>query len=95
MTADPLASMEIDVQSYDIHRLASVYFDRSGTRCWTKAWFNNREKGEKAIEVTRQLAIKFINDEMNLDEWLSRFYPKQMAVYHKAMTQARNQLLGI
>lgn len=24
MTADPLANMEIDVQSYDIHRLASA-----------------------------------------------------------------------
>lgn len=95
LTVDPLANLEIDIQTYDVQRTASVYFDRSGTRCWTKAWFNGREKGEKTIEITRQLAIKFINDEINMDDWLSRFYPKQMTVYHKAIAQARNQLLGI
>ena len=72
-----------------------MYFDRSGTRCWTKAWFNGKEKGEKSIEITRQLAIKFINDEISMDDWLSRYYPKQMTVYHKAIAQARNQLLGM
>lgn len=95
LTVDPLANLEVDIQTYDVQRTASVYFDRSGTRCWTKAWFNGREKGEKTIEITRQLAIKFINDEINMDDWLSRFYPKQMTVYHKAIAQARNQLLGI
>ena len=54
-----------------------------------------REKGENAIEITRQLAMKFFNDEMSMDEWLSRFYPKQMTVYHKAISQARSQLLGM
>lgn len=44
MTVDPLSDLEIEVQSYDIQRVASVYFDRSGTRCWTKAWFNGKEK---------------------------------------------------
>ena len=92
---DPLEDLDIDVHSYDISREASVYFDTSGTRCWTKAWFNGREKGEKAVEITRQLAIKFINDEILLDEWLSRFYPKQMNVCHKALEQARQQMLGI
>ena len=62
---------------------------------WTKAWFNGRDKGEKAIEINRQLAIKFINDEILLDDWLARFYPKQMNVCHKAIEQARKQLLGI
>ena len=57
--------------------------------------FNGREKGENAIEITRQLAMKFFNDEMSMDEWLSRFYPKQMTVYHKAISQARSQLLGM
>lgn len=95
MTVDPLSDLEIEVQSYDIQRVASVYFDRSGTRCWTKAWFNGKEKGERAIEITIQLANKFVNDEINIDDWLSRFYPKQMTVYHKAIAQARNQLLGI
>ena len=38
---------------------------------------------------------KFINDEILLDDWLARFYPKQMNVCHKAIEQARKQLLGI
>ena len=93
--ADPLEGLDIDIHSYDISRESSVYFDSTGTRCWTKAWFNGREKGEKAIEISRQLAVKFINDEMLLDEWLARFYPKQMIVCRKAIEQARKQLLGI
>lgn len=92
---DPLENLEIDIHSYDISREASIYFDTTGTRCWTKAWFNGREKGEKSIEITRQLAVKFINDEILLDDWLARFYPKQMNVCHKAIEQARKQLLGI
>lgn len=95
MTADPLKDLEIDIQSYDVERTASVYYDSQGIRCWTKAWFNGREKGENAIEITRQLAMKFFNDEMSMDEWLSRFYPKQMTVYHKAISLARSQLLGM
>jgi len=46
-------------------------------------------------QITRQLAVKFINDEILLDDWLARFYPKQMNVCHKAIEQARKQLLGI
>jgi hypothetical protein len=38
--------------------------------------------------------MKFFNDEMSMDEWLSRFYPKQMTAYHKAIEQARHQILG-
>lgn len=94
MIEDPLANMSINIGSYDVERETSVYFDASGTRCWTKAWFNGREKGEKAIEITRQQAIKFINDEISKDDWLSRFYPKQMVAYHKAIEQARQQILG-
>lgn len=86
--------MEINIGSYDVEREASVYFDTSGTRCWTKAWFNGREKGEKAIEITRQQAIKFINDEISKDDWLSRFYPKQMIAYRQAIDQTRQQILG-
>lgn len=94
MTVDPLSDLQIDVLSYDIEREASVYFDTSGTRCWTKAWFNGREKGESAIEISRQLALKFISDEISLNDWLSRFYPKQMTAYNKAIEQARLQLLS-
>ena len=79
---DPLAGLEIDVQSFDIPRLVSVYPDKSGIRWWTKAWFNNSEAGEAAIEIERELAIKFIND------------PKQMEVYHNAIEQTREQILN-
>lgn len=94
MIADPLADMAINVGSYDVEREASVYPDRAGLRWWTKAWFNGREKGEKSIEITRQQAIQFINDNISMDDWLSRFYPKQMTAYHKAIEQARQQILG-
>lgn len=92
---DPLANMVIDAQSYDIDRTASIYFNTSGNRCWTKAWFNGRKEGERSIEITRQQAIQFHNNEIDLDGWLSRFYPKQNSVYHKAIEQARSQLLGL
>ena len=91
---DPLAELEIDVQSFDIPRLVSVYPDRSGIRWWTKAWFNNSESGEAAIEIDRQLAIKFINENIEKDEWLEQYFPKQMEVYHNAIEQTREQILS-
>lgn len=84
-----------DVQSYDVSRTASIYADNTGHRWWTKAWFNGREKGEKAIEIPRAMAIKFQNDEISKDAWLSRFYPKQMSVVTNAIAQTRQQLLGL
>ena len=74
---DPLAGLQVDVKSFDVGRIASVYFDSEGNRCWTKAWFNGREKGEPAIEINRQLAIAFISDQISKDSWLARFWPKQ------------------
>ena len=43
---DPLQDLRIYVRSFDVPRVASVYPDNAGIRWWTKAWFNNREKGE-------------------------------------------------
>lgn len=91
---DPLEGMTVSIDSYDVQRTASIYFDSEGKRCWTKAWFNGREKGEPSIEITRQLAIAFIKDTISKDAWLSRFYPKQMSVCQKAVEQTRQQLLG-
>ena len=82
------------IQSFDIPRLVSVYPDRSGIRWWTKAWFNNSESGEAAIEIDRQLAIKFINENIEKDEWLEEYFPKQMEVYHNAIEQTREQILS-
>ena len=92
---DPLATLQIDVQSFDVNRRASVFFNSSGDRCWTKGWFNGREKGEPAIEISRKQAIAFINGDIKLDDWLTRHYPKQMNAYHKAIEQTRQQLLGV
>ena len=91
---DPLAELDFDMQSFDIPRLVSVYPDRSGVRWWTKAWFNNSETGEAAIEIDRQLAIKFINDNIEKDEWLEEYFPKQMEVYHNAIEQTKEQILN-
>jgi hypothetical protein len=90
---DPLAELDIDVLSFDIPRIVSVYPDRAGIRWFTKSWFNNHEEGESSVEITRQLAIRFIQDEIDKDEWLETYFPKQMEVYHRAIDQTRDQLL--
>lgn len=94
LVVDPLADLQISVESYDVSRTASIYFDSEGNRCWTKAWFCGREKGEPAVEINRSLAIAFIKDQITKDQWLSRFFPTQMAAYNKAIEQTRRQLLG-
>lgn len=90
-----MSSLSIKVESFDVPRIASVYGDTSGNRWWTKAWFNNKEKGEKAIEISRDMAIKFIQDVISKDDWLSRFYPTQMVNYQNVMFNTRKQLLGL
>ena len=60
----------------------------------TKAWFNGRKQGERAIEITRALAIKFIHDDIQKDEWLEEFFPKQMEVVHSALAQTREQVIS-
>jgi len=91
---DPLAAFDIDIQSFDIERTVSVYPDRDGIVWWTKAWFNGRKKGERAIEITRALAIQFIQDNIQKDEWLEEFFPKQMEVLHAALAQTREQVIN-
>lgn len=95
MIKDPLNNIRIDILSYDIARQSSVYDDRSGTRWWTKAWFNGREKPERAVEINCQLVWDYQHGKFTLDAWLSRFFPKQMSCYQQAITEARKQLLGI
>lgn len=92
---DPLENLQIDVQSYDLKRACSVYCDNAGEKWWTTAWFNGREKEEQSIEISRRLAIEFIQNRISKDDWLMRFYPKQMNSYFNAIEQARKQVLGI
>ena len=91
---DPLSELEIDIQSFDIPRLVTVYPDRGGIRWWTKAWFNNKEEGEASVEISRQVAIRFIQDEIEKDVMLEEYFPKQMEVYHHAIEQTREQLMN-
>ena len=91
---DPLADLDIEVQSFDIPRTVSVYPDQAGIRWWTKAWFNGRKKGERAIEINRQQAIKFIKDIIEKDEWLEAYFPKQMEVLHAALARTREQVIN-
>lgn len=86
--------MDIDIQSFDIPRRVSVYPDRAGVRWWTKAWFNGSNEGEASVEIERQMAIKFINDQVEKDEWLEEYFPKQMEIYHNAIEQTKEQILS-
>lgn len=88
-----MADLDIDIQSFDIPRLVSVYPDRAGVRWWTKAWFNNRDEGECSVEIERQQAIQFIQNRIDKDLWLEEYFPKQMEVYHHAIEQTKEQLL--
>ena len=88
-----MADLDIDIQSFDIPRLISVYPDRAGVRWWTKAWFNNRDEGECSVEIERQQAIQFIQNRIDKDMWLEEYFPKQMEVYHHAIEQTKEQLL--
>ena len=85
--------MDIDIQTFDIPRLVSVYPDRAGVRWWTKAWFNNRDEGECSVEIERQQAIQFIQNRIDKDLWLEEYFKKQMEVYHHAIEQTKEQLL--
>lgn len=91
---DPLAELDIDIRSFDIPRLVTVYPDRAGIRWWTKAWFNNKEEGEAAVEITRQIAIRFLQDQIDKETMLEEYYPKQMEVYRSAIEQTREQLMN-
>ena len=88
-----MADLDIDIHSFDIPRLVSVYPDRAGVRWWTKAWFNNRDEGECSVEIERQQAIQFIQNRIDKDLWLEEYFPKQMEVYHHAIEQTKEQLL--
>ncbi|WP_319505500.1 hypothetical protein [Bacteroides graminisolvens] len=88
-----MAELEIDVQSFDILRLITVYPDQAGIRWWTKAWFNNQEEGEDSIEITRQVAVRFLQSQIDKNTMLEEYFPKQMEVYRNVIEQTRVQLL--
>jgi len=46
------------------------------------------------VEIELQQAILFIHDRIEKDAWLEEYFPKQMEVYHQAIKQTREQILG-
>lgn len=91
---DPLANMHINIQSFDIPREVSIYPDNYGIHWWTKAWFNRRKRGERAVAVTRPQAIAFIREEVTKDAWMERYFKTAMDIYHKALEQTREQIIA-
>lgn len=89
-----MAELDIDIQSFDIPRMVSVYPDRAGVRWWTKAWFNGKELGEPSVEIEQRMAVQFILGLMEKDAWLEEYFPKQMEIYHNAIEQTKEQLIN-
>ena len=46
------------------------------------------------MEISRQVAVRFIQDKIEKDAMLEEYFPKQMEVYHQAIEQTREQLLN-
>lgn len=46
------------------------------------------------MEVEQQMAVLFLHDRIDKDEWLEEYYPKQMEMYHNAIEQTKEQLLS-
>lgn len=88
-----MEDLQIDVQSFDIQRLVTVYPDRAGIRWWAKSWWNGSEDGEAAVEIETQKALGFINESIDKDTILEEYYPKQMETYRNAIEQTKDQLL--
>ena len=95
MTVDPLQGLNVSSENYDIHRVASVYYNSDGSMAWTKARFYDRDKAEPSVPVSVAQAWDFARGKINLNDWLARFYPKQMEVYNKVMSQTRERLLSL
>ena len=74
MTVDPLQGLNVSSENYDIHRVASVYYNSDGSMAWTKARFNDRDKAEPSVPVSVAQAWDFARGKINLNDWLARFY---------------------
>ena len=46
------------------------------------------------MEIEREQAIRFIQDNIEKDAWLEEFFPKQMEVYHSAIDHTKDKLLN-
>lgn len=85
-------SLDVAVENFDIRRGASVFSDNAGYHWWTMGWFNGSDKGEKAVEISREMAVRWIQGLVSVDAWLSRYYPKQMGNVRQAIAMTRQHL---
>lgn len=46
------------------------------------------------MEIEREQAIRFMQDNFEKDAWLEEYFPHAMEVYHNAIEQTKEQLLG-
>ena len=94
MTVDPLDGMTISSQSYEVEREAYIHYSKQCSMAWTNAYFNGRETPERTVAIPLSLAEKAVTGQISKDEWLRRFFPKQMAICEKAAEESRQQLFG-
>lgn len=90
---DPLSDLSIDVQSFDIPRLVTVYPDNAQLRWWVKSWWNGSEDGEMAVEIEERVALEFLMRKLSKEHMLNEYYPKQVEMYKSAIAQAKETLL--
>ena len=45
------------------------------------------------MEIEREQAVRFLQDNIEKDKWLEENFPRQMEVYHHAIEQTKEQLL--
>ena len=80
---DPLADLDITVQSFDIPRTVSVYPDQAGVRWWTKAWFNNRKDGEASVENPMGLGRRSVPLAARVQNLLLEDFLGYLALMHR------------
>ncbi len=93
---DPLNAFDtLSLEAFDIKKEVTVYSDKALNRWWTKAWFNNSKVGEWAIEISHQTAQDFINEKIDKEEMLERYFKDKMKIYHAAIEKTKNEILSL
>ena len=93
MIVDPLENMSVSSQCYDVQRKSYITYSNGATMAWLNAFFNGKEHPDR-VPVTIEMAWDILNGDIPRDEWLNRFFPKQMAICQKAIEESRMRLLG-
>lgn len=94
MIVDPLQDMSITSQRYDVQREGYIYYSKNATTAWISAFFNGRDKPERPVAIPISMAKEVLSGLIPQDEWLTRFFPKQMSICQKAIDESRRRLLG-